>query len=120
MSALLPDTNVLIELAKNNPEELERIRVQQINKLIEDAPEYLKPRLRGLQFQIDCKRRLHKSPLGSCIEISKMMMGSLNSLSETLQGRAIISGGVASHRNASVFEFPNRRSHQRFNKEMAP
>ncbi len=99
-----------MELAKRDPEELERLRAQQINQLIESAPEHLKARLKGLQFQIDCKRRLHKSPLGSCIEISRMMMDSLLSLSETLQRLdANECNTKSSHENAMVLTFPKSK-----------
>jgi Protein of unknown function (DUF3135). len=97
-----------MELAKRDPDGLERLRIQQINQLIESAPEHLKARLKGLQFQIDCKRRLHnKSPLGSCIEISRMMMDSLLSLNETLQSLYIDEGHTKPpHNNAMVLTFP--------------
>jgi hypothetical protein len=108
MKQSFPEPEYLMELAKRDPEELERLRVQQINQLIESAPEHLKARLKGLQFQIDCKRRLHnKSPLGSCIEISRMMMDSLLSLNESLQSLYVNEGDTKpSHPNAMVLAFP--------------
>lgn len=81
-----PDAEQLIALAKNNPDALEQFRQQQIEKLIASAPENLQRRLRGLQFQIDCKRRLHQSPMGACIELSKMMFDSVYQLNDVLQG----------------------------------
>ncbi len=70
----LPDFDTLVDLAQNNPEELERLRRREIAKLIAQAPEHTRRRLEGLQFQIDAKRAIHKdSPMGSCITISKMM-----------------------------------------------
>ncbi len=111
MKHSFPEPEHLMELAKRNPEELERLRIQHINQLIESAPEHLKARLKGLQFQIDCKRRSHtKSPLGSCIEISRMMMDSLLSLNETLQSLYINEGNTkSSHENAMVLTFPKSK-----------
>lgn len=69
-----PDFDRLVKLAKEDPEALERFRLEQVENLIEQAPEAYQPRLRGLQFQIDAQRRIHKdSPMGSCMKISQMM-----------------------------------------------
>ena len=68
-----PDSDTLLELAKNDPEELERIRQEACAKVIREAPERLERRLRGLQFQIDMERRRSKTPLEACIRISDMM-----------------------------------------------
>jgi hypothetical protein len=70
----LPSFDELLKLAQNNPGELERLRQQQVNKLIENAPASYRHRLRGIQFQIDAQRSIHnRSPLGSCMKISQMM-----------------------------------------------
>lgn len=82
-----PNIDKLIELATTNPDELEKVRQQEIDDLIAGAPEHMQRRLRGLQFQIDCKRELHKdSPMGSCMAITHMMMDSLQHLNEVLHG----------------------------------
>jgi hypothetical protein len=86
MNPIFLNAQQLIELAKNNPKELERLRLQEIEELIGNAPEHMRTRLRGLQFQIDCKRRLHKNPLGACVEISRMMLDSLQNLNLAAQG----------------------------------
>lgn len=78
----------LIEMAKKDPEKLEELRLNEINRLIESAPENLQRRLRGLQFQIDCKREIHKSSMGCCITISKMMHESVDKLNSALNGFA--------------------------------
>jgi hypothetical protein len=45
-----------------------------VEKLITNAPEALRQRLRGVQFQIDAHRQLHaSSPMGSCLKISELM-----------------------------------------------
>ncbi|MBC6903859.1 DUF3135 domain-containing protein [Saccharophagus sp. K07] len=83
------DIEYLFELAKRDPEELESWRLREIEKLINSAPETLRHRLRGLQFQIDCKRRLHPTPMGACIAISQMMMDSLLNLRLSITGEGI-------------------------------
>jgi len=86
VNSIFFDVQRLIELAKTDPSELERLRLLEIENLINQAPERTRKRLRGLQFQIDCKRRLHKNPLAACVEISRMMMDSLHCLNLAIQG----------------------------------
>ncbi len=81
-----PSFDELKRLAEQSPERLEAFRTREIEALIARAPEHLKRRLRGLQFQVNCQRQLHKSPLGSCIAISKMMHESLLKLQAVLSG----------------------------------
>ena len=83
-----PEFNQLLEIAKKDPEALEKYRRENIEKIIASAPVETQRRLRGLQFQIDCKRRIHRTPLASCIEISSMMMDSLSKLNHALNGTA--------------------------------
>lgn len=69
-----PNFDELLKLAKTNPEALEQFRQEQVEKIISEAPDSSKQRLRGLQFQIDAQRQIHHdSPLGSCMKISLMM-----------------------------------------------
>lgn len=84
MTHKLPSFEHMASLARENPEQLEALRRQLIDRVIEEAPEAMHRRLRGLQFKIDCCRETHKSPLGSCIEISKMMYDSLHKLNLAL------------------------------------
>jgi len=81
-----PDFNRLMELARQNPEELEKLRHNHVEAIINAAPEEYRRRLRGLQFHIDCKRRTHKTPLSACIDISNMMHDSLARLNRALNG----------------------------------
>lgn len=107
-----PNIDQLMKLAKNDPEGLERLRLEHIETLINSAPEPTQRRLRGLQFQIDCQRRLHKHPMGACLSISKMMMASLHRLNEALQidtgPRSPAQPSPAQTSPASVLAFPNR------------
>lgn len=82
-----PSYELMTELANSNPEELERLREQYVNQLIESAPEQMQPKLRGMQFKVDMIRRKHKdSKLGSCVAISEMMLESLTELNKSLNG----------------------------------
>lgn len=107
MNPIFFDVPRLMELAKSNPKELERLRQQEIENLINQAPEHMRTRLRGLQFQIDCKRQLHKHPLGACVEISRMMLDSLQNLNLAAQGE-LKSHRLAqkTHESAAVIPFP--------------
>jgi len=108
MNPIFFDVQQLAELAKNSPEELERLRLKEVEDLISRAPEHLRARLRGLQFQIDCKRQLHKNPLGACIEISRMMLDSLQNLNLAVRGE--LKSPRISHtaRPTEVIAFPAR------------
>lgn len=87
-----PSFDELKRWAEHSPERLEAFRSQEIEAIISSAPEHLQRRLRGLQFQVNCQRQLHKSPMGSCIAISKMMHQSLNRLQEALSDLREIKG----------------------------
>ncbi|MSQ69508.1 MAG: DUF3135 domain-containing protein [Gammaproteobacteria bacterium] len=59
-------------LAARDPASFEQARRQLIDDLITAAPEAAKPRLRGLQWQVDRLRERH-NPLSACVRISGMM-----------------------------------------------
>jgi len=125
MKKELPSFDEMVKLAQENPEQLEEIRAQMCEAIIQSAPEKLHRKLRGLQFKIDMERRRAKSPLASCVRISQMMHDSfsqlrtaLNELNtqqpvENLKGltkEALInkaSTKIAEKPSAEVFEFPN-------------
>ncbi|MGH1440987.1 MAG: DUF3135 domain-containing protein [Cellvibrionaceae bacterium] len=76
-----PSFDTLLRLAKEKPEELEKFRQEQVESIINQAPEGSQRRLRGLQFQIDAQRKLHSdSPMGACLKISQMMHESFSEL----------------------------------------
>jgi hypothetical protein len=80
----LPEFEELMRLAKENPEELERIRKNAIEELIQQAPEHHQRRLRGLQFQVDMEREKAKNPMDSCVRVSRLMHDSFSKLRDTL------------------------------------
>ena len=80
----MPSFDELVRIAQKDPAKYEELRNQLVNDLINDAPESTQRRLRGLQFQVDMERRRAKTPMASCIAISKMMHDSLYTLGQTL------------------------------------
>lgn len=86
MQKPLPSFEQLKEMAKTNPDALERLRQEHVRAAIDAAPEQYRKRLEGLQFQIDGQRRVAKNSMSSCITISKMMHDSLHKLKTSIQG----------------------------------
>ena len=77
----LPEFEVLVDLARNDPEGLDNLRAALVTGVIDDArtPQQ-KQRLAGLQFRIDLERRKSGSAMGATIRISEMMCRSLADL----------------------------------------
>ncbi len=64
-------------IAKKDPEQFERMRQELINGAINQAPDHLKQRMEGLQWQIDQIRNQSKSPIESCLKISQKMLDNI-------------------------------------------
>ncbi|WP_101759346.1 DUF3135 domain-containing protein [Oceanicoccus sp. KOV_DT_Chl] len=84
MTPDMPNFDTLLELAQNNPDELEKLRNELADQIISSASQSVYQRLLGLQFQINSTRRLSKTPLAACIRISEMMQQSFDELREAL------------------------------------
>ena len=69
----LPCFDTMLEMAQTNPEALETLRQRQVSALIQEAPEHIRQRLHGLQFQIDAQRQIYNNPMSACVKISHMM-----------------------------------------------
>ncbi len=76
----LPEFEVLVDMARNDPNGLEDLRRRLCNQIIEQAAPAKRRRLRGLQFQVDMERRRAGTPLAALIRISAMMHSSLHQL----------------------------------------
>jgi hypothetical protein len=87
MNTVLPSFERLKNMAINDPDALERLRQEYVQTAIQAAPSEYRNRLEGLQFQIDGQRRLAKSPMASCISISRMMHESLHQLKGFIDGK---------------------------------
>ncbi len=84
MQYKLPDFDTLQRMAEDNPKELEILRKQLSQQVIDAAPDRIKKRLHGLQFQIDAQCAMSHNPLAACIKLSAMMHESLASLRDLL------------------------------------
>lgn len=95
------DFDTWSELARNDPEAFEKMRLEAIAAVIESAPEANRERLRRLQWRIDQERRLAHTPLAACMRISRMMWRSVlgpgglqdrfAELQQVLHGQAVAS-----------------------------
>ncbi|SMF35398.1 Protein of unknown function [Alteromonadaceae bacterium Bs31] len=104
-----PSFDQLSKMAETHPDALEQFRQKEVDALIASAPEDIQRRLRGLQFQIDCQRRLHSSPISACVAISKMMHDSVSRLHHVLNGLTEESAPVETSAQADrgrVIPFP--------------
>jgi hypothetical protein len=107
----LPDFDTLKRLASEDPESLEYIRQHCIKSLIESAPEKYRPRLLGLQFEIDSRLKLSKNPIDACISLSKMMHDSFFRLNEALNNLSTLQN--KQHiKSADIIPFPNHSNKQ--------
>lgn len=106
MNTPLPSFARLRELAQQDPDALERLRQQHVKAAIEAAPEDYRKRLEGLQFQIDGQRRLAKSPMASCLTISKMMHDHLHKLKTVIEGQDNVE--QVELEEAKVLSFPQQ------------
>ena len=84
MASPLPSFDVLMELAQNNPEELEQIRIQLSQEILDDATPRLKQRLEGLNFRMNMERQRAKNPLQCCIRITALMHDSFDRMRDEL------------------------------------
>lgn len=102
----IPNFDTLMRIAQSDPEMLERIRRHMATRTINSAPGYLRPRLRGLQFQIDSRRLLAKTPLAACIELSEMLQQSFEELRQVLNEPSVGDDKNEQRPSASIIPFP--------------
>ena len=127
MKTRLPAFDVLVDMARNDPDGLETLRRSLTDAVIAAASsENTKRRLQGLQFRVDMERRRAGNPLAATIRISEMMCRSLADLHRSMvalepdesdtgvesdnparQGPRTADGnGPARGADATVIEFP--------------
>ena len=110
----LPDFEHLMYLAEKNPDELERLRRDYCQQLIDNAPEKLRRKLAGLLFKINMESRRSKNSIHCCIKISQMMMESFGELQAALNSSCATVDKVTVVKNIhanNIIVFPgkNRR-----------
>ena len=85
MKAELPAFEILLNMARNEPEALETLRRSLTGAVIDGASnDATRRRLEGLQFRVDLERRRATNPLAATIRISEMMCRSLADLHASL------------------------------------
>ncbi len=81
----LPAFEVLVDMARNDPQGLETLRRSLTDAVIAAASnETTRKRLQGIQFRVDMERRRASTPLGATIRISEMMCRSLADLHRSM------------------------------------
>lgn len=83
--AVLPDHDALCRLALSDPQSFESLRIELIERCIDDAPEPIRLSLRRLQFRIDGIRRRSRSSLGAVVKINALMWESFLAMNDGLQ-----------------------------------
>jgi len=71
------DFDEMLVLAKTDLATFEAKRAEYIESFLNSVPTEKQTRLRGLQWKIDQTRQLARTPMASCIAISRMMWDSL-------------------------------------------
>ena len=110
MTTRLPAFEVLVDMARNDPEGLETLRRSLTNAVIATASnETARRRLEGLQFRVDLERRRATTPLAATIRISEMMCRSLQDLHASMVAPAEEPDPpVAALADTNVLPFPRR------------
>ena len=85
MKTRLPAFDVLVDMARNDPEGLETLRRSLTDAVISNATnDATRRRLKGLQFRVDMERARAATPLAATIRISEMMCRSLADLHRSM------------------------------------
>jgi hypothetical protein len=110
MTTRLPAFEVLVDMARNDPEGLETLRRSLTDAVIAAASnDAARRRLKGLQFRVDIERQRAPTPLAATIRISEMMCRSLAELHASLVTPSEDPGsGPADGRAPNVLPFPRR------------
>lgn len=107
MKRKLPAFDVLVDMARNDPDRLESLRVRLTRDIIDSAPdEQKRKRLEGLQFRVDMERKRSRSPLAATIKLSEMMCHSLAELHKSMVTPLVEDEPMAgTNQGATVLEF---------------
>jgi len=116
------DFDEMLTLARNDPATFEARREEYIESFLTSVPAEKQTRLRGLQWQIDQTRQLARTPMASCIAISRMMWDSLHLLGDqqrklvaqsTRHSSRFVSGKPTSATSGTILPFPARQDAQK-------
>ena len=104
----LPAFDVLVDMARNDPQRLENLRLRLTRSVIEGAAtEQKRKRLEGLQFRVDVERKRARSPLAATIKISEMMCHSLADLHRSMVTPLVTDEEENRQDTAQVLHFPH-------------
>jgi hypothetical protein len=107
MKQKLPAFDVLVDMARNDPQRLEKLRRKLTEHVIAGATtEQKRKRLEGLQFRVDLERERARSPLAATIKISEMMCHSLADLHRSMVTPLVAEAQPDQARSAKVLAFP--------------
>lgn len=82
----LPCFDDLMQLARQHPEQLESLREQLTQEVLDSTPDRdMRSRLEQLVFRINAERRRHRSPMALCLKFSSLMHDKLLSMRSELQ-----------------------------------
>lgn len=79
-----PTFDELKDLAQRDPVSFEIVRAALISECIRQSAACNQRRLRGLQFVIDARRRIARSPTKALLDIQALMYDSLLALRQTM------------------------------------
>lgn len=82
--AELPDFDTLMQLHKDDPEALERLRHDLTSELMRKASDNTRRRLEGLQFRINMELKRAGNPTARFLRLSDMMHASFQELNYCL------------------------------------
>ncbi|MDE2388180.1 MAG: DUF3135 domain-containing protein [Betaproteobacteria bacterium] len=102
------DFDYWCKVAWEEPEKFEAMRQQMIDDLIAQAPSHLKPRMTGLQWQVDQIRKQASSPMAACVQISQKMWANVlgdNGLLKALQEPKALLNSMKNVPAAKVLSF---------------
>ena len=71
--SISPHFDEMMQLAKDKPDEFDRLRAQLINQVIDSMPEERQLNVERYQWRIDQETRRHDNSMGRCIKLSSMM-----------------------------------------------
>ncbi|MEP1216625.1 MAG: DUF3135 domain-containing protein [Marinobacter sp.] len=81
----MPNFDELKDLAQRDPEAFEKLREELIDDSICSSSKRLQRRLRGLQFTIEARRRVARSPMKALLDLQGMMYDSVLSLQQVVR-----------------------------------
>lgn len=107
MTQKLPTFDVLVDMARNDPQRLEALRRKLTDSVIAGADtEQKRKRLEGLQFRVDLERRRARTPLAATIKISEMMCHALADLHRSMVTPLVRQENADKAPTAKILEFP--------------